>query len=55
MFDSRRCRRFDYYATSCTNWFKQGLVTKDVIKILVDEVDIPIIVDAGIGSPSRKI
>ena len=31
----------------------RGLVTKDVIKILVDEVDIPIIVDAGIGSPSQ--
>lgn len=31
----------------------RGLVTKDIIKILVDEVDIPIIVDAGIGSPSQ--
>nr|WP_298571768.1 thiazole synthase [uncultured Mogibacterium sp.] len=31
----------------------RGLVTKDIIKILVDEIDIPIIVDAGIGSPSQ--
>lgn len=31
----------------------KGLCTKDFIKILVDEIDIPIIVDAGIGKPSQ--
>ena len=31
----------------------RGLVTKEIIRILVDEIDIPIIVDAGIGSPSQ--
>ena len=31
----------------------QGLKTKEFIKILVDEIDLPIIVDAGIGSPSQ--
>jgi thiazole synthase len=31
----------------------KGLVTKDFIKIIVDEIDVPIIVDAGIGSPSQ--
>ena len=31
----------------------KGLVTKEFIKILVDEIDLPIIVDAGIGSPSQ--
>lgn len=31
----------------------KGLRTKDFIKILVDEIDIPIIVDAGIGRPSE--
>ena len=31
----------------------RGLCTKDFIKILVDEIDLPIIVDAGIGSPSQ--
>lgn len=31
----------------------QGLRTKEFIKILIDEIDLPIIVDAGIGSPSQ--
>ena len=31
----------------------KGLVTKDFIRILIDEVDVPIIVDAGIGRPSQ--
>ena len=30
-----------------------GLSTKDFIQILIDEVDLPIIVDAGIGRPSQ--
>lgn len=31
----------------------KGLLTKDFIKILVDEIPLPIIVDAGIGKPSQ--
>ncbi len=31
----------------------KGLCTKEFIQILIDEVDLPIIVDAGIGSPSQ--
>ncbi len=31
----------------------KGLCTKDFIQILIDEVDLPIIVDAGIGRPSQ--
>jgi thiazole synthase len=31
----------------------QGLLTRDFIKILIDEIDLPIIVDAGIGRPSQ--
>ncbi len=31
----------------------RGLVTKEFIKILVEEIDLPIIVDAGIGKPSQ--
>jgi len=31
----------------------KGLVTKDFIQILIDEIDLPIIVDAGIGKPSQ--
>lgn len=31
----------------------QGLQTKAFIQILVDEIDLPIIVDAGIGAPSQ--
>lgn len=30
----------------------KGLSTKDFIQILIDEIDLPIIVDAGIGKPS---
>ena len=31
----------------------RGLATKDFIKILIDESELPIIVDAGIGKPSQ--
>lgn len=31
----------------------QGLKTREFIKILIDEIDLPIIVDAGIGTPSQ--
>ncbi len=31
----------------------QGMKTRDFIKILIDEIDLPIIVDAGIGTPSQ--
>ena len=31
----------------------KGLCTKEFIKILVDEIDLPVIVDAGIGRPSQ--
>ncbi len=31
----------------------KGLATKDFIRILIDEIDLPIIVDAGIGRPSQ--
>ncbi len=31
----------------------QGLKTKEFIKILIQEIDIPIVVDAGIGTPSQ--
>ncbi|MFH0753299.1 MAG: thiazole synthase [Candidatus Omnitrophota bacterium] len=30
-----------------------GLRTKDMIQVLIDEINIPIIVDAGIGAPSH--
>ncbi|MDR3264019.1 MAG: thiazole synthase [Clostridiales bacterium] len=31
----------------------KGLLTRDFIKILIDEIALPIIVDAGIGKPSQ--
>lgn len=31
----------------------KGLSTRDFIQILIDEIDLPIIVDAGIGKPSQ--
>ena len=31
----------------------KGLSTKDFIQILIDEMELPIIVDAGIGRPSQ--
>jgi len=32
---------------------KQGLKSKEFIKILIEEIDVPIIVDAGLGTPSQ--
>ena len=31
----------------------KGLLTKDIIKIMIEEINAPIIVDAGIGKPSH--
>lgn len=31
----------------------KGILTKDFVRILVEEIDLPIIVDAGIGRPSQ--
>jgi len=31
----------------------RGLCTKDFIQIMIDEIDLPVIVDAGIGRPSQ--
>lgn len=31
----------------------KGLATKEFVQILIDEIDLPIIVDAGIGAPSQ--
>ncbi len=31
----------------------KGLRTKELVKILIDEIDLPIIVDAGLGKPSE--
>jgi thiazole synthase len=31
----------------------QGLLTKEFIRILVEEIDLPVIVDAGLGRPSQ--
>lgn len=32
---------------------KQGLKTKELIQVLINEIEVPIVVDAGIGSPSQ--
>ncbi|MEQ6457666.1 HisA/HisF-related TIM barrel protein, partial [Salmonella enterica] len=31
----------------------KGLSNKDLIQILINEIDLPIIIDAGIGKPSQ--
>lgn len=31
----------------------QGLQTREFIKVLINEIDVPIVVDAGIGAPSQ--
>ena len=31
----------------------KGLATREFIQILIDEIDLPIIIDAGIGRPSQ--
>ncbi len=33
----------------------KGLLTKEMIKILIEEAEVPIIVDAGIGKPSHAL
>ena len=33
----------------------KGLATKAMIQVLIDEIDLPIIVDAGIGKPSQPV
>ena len=32
----------------------KGICTREFIRILIDEIDLPIIVDAGIGRPGRR-
>lgn len=31
----------------------RGLVTRDLVQLIIDEIDVPVIVDAGIGRPSE--
>lgn len=31
----------------------RGLKTKELLKIIIDEIDVPVVVDAGIGKPSH--
>ena len=31
----------------------KGLANKDLIQILINEIDVPVIIDAGIGKPSQ--
>lgn len=31
----------------------KGLKTKEIVRILIDEIDVPVIVDAGLGKPSH--
>lgn len=33
----------------------RGLKTKELVKILIEEIDLPIVVDAGIGKPSEAL
>ena len=35
------------------NGSNKGLATREFIQILIDEIDLPVIVDAGIGKPSQ--
>ena len=42
-----------YHALGAPIGSNKGLSTKDFIQILIDEIDLPIIVDAGIGRPSQ--
>ncbi len=50
---SCKCRCSLYYAAGCTDRFQQRSLHKRFIQILIDEIDLPIIVDAGIGRPSQ--
>lgn len=50
---SGKCRCGKYYAAGSAIGSNKGLCTKEFIQILIDEIDLPIIVDAGIGRPSQ--
>ena len=56
---SGQCFRMDqigddrYRCLLYTSGSNKGLCTKEFIQILIDEIELPIIVDAGIGRPSQ--
>ena len=41
------------HAPGSADRFQQRLATRDFIKIIIDEIALPVIVDAGIGRPSQ--
>lgn len=47
------CRSSGSDAFGCTHRFQRGLKTKEFIRILISEIQVPVIVDAGIGKPSQ--
>ena len=48
-----QCRCGFHHAAGGSDRYEQGPCYPRVIKILIDEIDLPIIVDAGIGRPSQ--
>ena len=50
---SAKCRSGSGHATGSPDRKQQGTGDKEMIQILIDEIDLPIIVDAGIGKPSQ--
>lgn len=51
---TEKCKGSLHNATWLSNRIKQGsLATKETMQILIDEIDLPVIVDAGIGRPSQ--
>ena len=37
----------------CGVWIPMIILTRELVKILIDETDLPVVVDAGIGKPSE--
>ena len=50
---SGQCRSGSRDAMASPIGSNKGLATKEFIQILIDEIDLPVIVDAGIGRPSQ--
>lgn len=57
--DLNAARDLEHAGAACISWLgapigtNKGLCTREFIKILIEEIDLPIIVDAGIGRPSQ--
>ena len=51
----RRCGCISYYAFGISNWFWIRIANKVNISLIIKQSKVPVIVDAGIGTPSDAV